>query len=227
MTTPSIISKRPRRALLAAALTILCTTASAAAGAASLIAKVTDASGKPLADAVVYVLPASGARAPAHAPASVAIEQQDREFSPYVTVIQAGTTVTFPNRDPLLHHVYSFSHVKTFEIKLYSGEAPRGILFDKPGIVTLGCNIHDWMIGYILVVETPWFAKSDSDGNARISEIGGGEFEIHAWHPTQRVAAAMKPLKLDVRNSTEVALVVDAAPRKKRYKPPLDTVRYK
>jgi len=195
--------------------------------AASLTARVVDAAGKPLPDAVIYALPLPGTRVPGRAPAPVAIEQQDREFSPYVTVIQTGTTVTFPNRDPLLHHVYSFSPVKTFEIKLYSGDAPRGILFDKPGTVTLGCNIHDWMIGYIQVVDTPYFARSDGEGMARISEIGAGEYELHAWHPTQRAALAPKPVRLDGRNPMEVEFTLNAAPRKKRFKPPLDTVRYK
>jgi plastocyanin len=82
----------------------------------------------------------------------------DREFTPYVSVIQTGTRVEFPNRDPIQHHVYSFSPAKTFEIKLYSGRSPESILFDKPGVITIGCNIHDWMIAYVLVVPTPYFA---------------------------------------------------------------------
>ena len=100
-----------------------------------------------------------------------AIAQVDREFVPYMTVLQTGTTVTFPNRDPIQHHVYSFSPAKSFEIKLYSGKSPSEILFDKPGVVTLGCNIHDWMIGYMLVVSTPYFAKTDAGGIARLRDV--------------------------------------------------------
>ncbi|MEP7155544.1 MAG: methylamine utilization protein [Betaproteobacteria bacterium] len=220
-------ARRAWRIFLAMPALLVLATLAAAPASAGLTAKIVDASGKPVPDAVVYAIPTAGTRVPTRTPAGVAIEQRDREFSPYVTVIQTGTTVTFPNRDPLLHHVYSFSHVKTFEIKLYSGDAPRGILFDKPGTVTLGCNIHDWMIGYILVVDTPWFAKSDSEGMARIGDIGAGEFELHAWHPTQRTEAAAKPVRLDGRSTTEVQFTLDAAPRKKRFKPPLDPVRYK
>ena len=200
--------------------------AAAPGWSASLTAKVSDASGNPMADAVIYALPKSGTGIPARIPRPMAIEQKEREFVPYVTPVQTGTTVNFPNRDPLLHHVYSFSPAKSFEIKLYSGDAPRGILFDRPGTVTLGCNIHDWMIGYIHVVETPYFAKTGNDGKARISDIVAGDFEIRVWHPTQRTETMQKPIKLDGRTSTEVEFTLDAIPRKKRFKPPLDAVRY-
>ena len=193
---------------------------------ASLTARVNDSSGKPVLDAVIFAVPAAGTRISTRSPQPVLIEQQDREFSPYVSVVQVGTTVSFPNRDPLLHHVYSFSPARSFEIKLYSGDAPRGILFDKAGTVTLGCNIHDWMIGYIHVVETPYFAKTGNDGKARISDIVAGDFEIRVWHPTQRTETMPKPIKLDGRTSTEVEFTLDAIPRKKRFKPPLDAVRY-
>jgi hypothetical protein len=116
---------------------------------------------------------------------------------PYVTVIQTGTTVTFPNRDPILHHVYSFSPAKPFEIKLYTGKSPVEVVFDKPGVVTLGCNIHDWMIGYIAVVPTPWFAKTDAAGTAIIRDLPPGAYDIQAWHPHQR--GTIGPARGDVR----------------------------
>ena len=197
------------------------------AWSATLAAKVVDMSGNPLADVVIYALPKSGTHLPTRVPRAVAIEQKDRDFVPYVTAVQVGTTVNFPNRDPLLHHVYSFSPAKSFEIKLYSGEAPRGILFDKAGTVTLGCNIHDWMIGYIEVVETPYFGKTGGDGRMHISEIVAGEFEIHVWHPRQRAAAEMKPVKFEPRTGAELEFTLDIAPRKKPFKPILDGVRYK
>ncbi|MEO8102669.1 MAG: methylamine utilization protein [Betaproteobacteria bacterium] len=199
----------------------------ASAQAASLTVKVSDAAGNPLADAVIYALPRAGTHIAARTPRPVAIEQKDREFVPWVSVVQVGTTVNFPNRDPLMHHVYSFSPAKSFEIKLYSGEAPRTILFDKPGTVTLGCNIHDWMIGYIQVVETPHFAKTGSDGRAPIGDLAAGEYALHLWHPTQRAAADAKPVKLDARSHVELDFSLDVAPRKKPFKPPLDGVRYK
>lgn len=194
--------------------------------AAGINAKVSDSAGIPVVDAVIYALPKAGTRIPMQTPRSTAIEQRDREFVPNVTVVQTGTTVSFPNHDPLLHHVYSFSPAKSFEIKLYSGEAPRGILFDKPGTVTLGCNIHDWMVGHILVVETPYFGKSGKDGRALIGDMAAGEFEVFVWHPAQRASADAKLIKLDARSKTELEFTLDTAPLKKPFKPPLDGVRY-
>ncbi|MGB8339736.1 MAG: methylamine utilization protein [Burkholderiales bacterium] len=193
--------------------------------AATLSARVTDASGKPLADAVVFAEPLAGVP-PSKAGQAVAIEQKDREFAPYVTVIQAGTSLTFPNRDPMRHHVYSFSPAKPFEIKLYSGDITREILFDKPGIVTLGCNIHDWMVGYVFVAETPYFAKTDKNGEAKLGDLPAGEYDLKVWHPTQRNSAAKKPQKLETNASIEAIFSVDAVPRKKKFKPPLDPLSY-
>jgi plastocyanin len=189
--------------------------AARAAHGASVETQVRDARGLPLADAVVYAMPSTGA-IDAKPGRAHTIEQVDREFVPYVSVIQTGTAVAFPNRDPILHHVYSFSPAKSFEIKLYSGKSPSEIVFDKPGVITLGCNIHDWMLGFILVVSTPHHAKTDASGNARLRDLPAGSYELHAWHPRQRASAA--PLNL--------TLAVDAAPPKAKFKPPLDRLKY-
>lgn len=191
--------------------------------AATLEARVTDPAGSPVADAVVYAVAASGG-SEARGKRTVAVEQVDREFVPYVTVVQAGTTVTFPNRDPILHHVYSFSPPKTFEIKLYTGKSPSAILFDKPGVVTLGCNIHDWMIGYILVVPTPHFAKTDAQGVARFRDVPAGPYDVRAWHPQQRTAAPNQSLALE--SNTPARFTIEVVPRKPKYKPPLDRLKY-
>jgi plastocyanin len=193
--------------------------------AATVSARVTDAAGKPLADAVVYAVPLSGAPSPKSV-RGVTVEQIDREFTPYVTAIQVGTSVTFPNRDAMRHHVYSFSPAKTFEIKLYAGEITRDVLFDKPGVATLGCNIHDWMVGYIFVADTPFFAKSDNTGVAHLANLPAGQFELKVWHPNQRSAAQQQALKLEGDTKHEATFVVEAAPRKKKFKPPLDPISY-
>ena len=192
--------------------------------AASVEAQVRDAQGKPVADAAVYAMPTGAA--PEARGKLVAIEQVDREFVPYVTVLQSGTTASFPNRDPIQHHVYSFSSPKSFEIKLYSGRSPSEILFDKPGVVTLGCNIHDWMVGYVLVVSTPHFAKTGADGNARLRDLPAGSYELHAWHPQQRGAIPSRTLGLDAASTSAVEFADDVVPRKAKYKPPLDRLRY-
>jgi plastocyanin len=202
-----------------------------AATANDVSIKVTGSNGKPVADAVVYLQPLAGTTIPptlATRPTKPAtIEQIDREFVPYVIPVRAGTTVNFPNRDPLMHHVYSFSTVKSFEIKLYSSELPRGIVFDKPGIVTLGCNIHDWMLGYIFVADTPWFAKTAANGAARIADAVAGEYEVHLWHPEQQAAIPPKPVRVEGRTNMELALSIDITPRKKKFKPPLNPAQYR
>jgi plastocyanin len=196
------------------------------ARSATLQAQVSDASGKPLADTVVWAIPGTP-HDPRAAKLPVAIEQFDREFVPYVTVVQTGTAITFPNRDSILHHVYSFSPAAPpgFEIKLYSGKSPEYV-FDKPGVVTLGCNIHDWMIGYIVVVPTPHFAKADASGAVRLRDLPAGAYDVHAWHPQQRAAATVQRVTLDPGSSETLAVRIDAPPRKRKFKPPLDRLKY-
>jgi plastocyanin len=197
---------------------------SAVARAASVEARVHDAARKPVADAVVYAMPAAGPSEARNARA--AIEQADREFVPYVSVVQTGTAVSFPNRDTILHHVYSFSPAKTFEIKLYTGKSPGEIVFDKPGVVNIGCNIHDWMVGYILVISTPYFAKTNAEGVAHLRDLPSGTYELRAWHPHQSTAADALSLVLEPFAAPTVAFAVDVLPRKARYKPPLDRLKY-
>lgn len=158
-------------------------TAQAADG---LTAQVSDARGRPLANAVVYAVPASG-RAPAAASGTTfAIDQIDREFVPMVSAVQAGTLIRFPNKDDVEHDVYSFSAAKRFEIKLYSGVPSKPVLFDKPGLVVLGCNIHDSMVAYVLVVDTPYFARTDKAGRVNFDKLPPGNYKVAAWHYTMR-----------------------------------------
>lgn len=158
----------------------------AAAHAASLPVQATNTRGQPLANAVVYALPANGKAPAVELGKKAIIDQIDREFVPLVSVIQTGTAISFPNKDDVEHAVYSFSPPKRFEIKLYSGVPAKPVVFDKPGMVTLGCNIHDSMVAYVLVVDTPYFAKTDKAGRATIDNLPAGSWRIVAWHPQQR-----------------------------------------
>jgi plastocyanin len=210
---------------LAAALLASSMAAAGAARAATLDVDVRDPSGQPVADTAIFAMPSSGGM-DARPGKMVEIQQIDREFVPYLTVIQTGTTATFPNRDPILHHVYSFSPAKSFEIKLYTGRSPSAVTFDKPGVVTLGCNIHDWMIGYVLIVSTPYFAKTDAGGVVHLRDLPAGSYEVQAWHPRLREALAPVNVSLDSAAVRSMSFTVDAAPRKAKYKPPLDRLKY-
>jgi plastocyanin len=181
--------------------------------------------GAPVEDAVVFLRPLADQKPPGRPPLPASIEQHDREFVPYLTVVQTGATVRFPNQDPIRHHVYSFSQPKKFEIKLYAGDGPQ-IVFDKPGVVTLGCNVHDWMLGYVFVVDTPWFAKTGSDGSARIEDVADGDYEVRLWHPRQRREVSQQPLRVSGTSSGPLHFVIDVTPRKPHYKPPLDPLHY-
>ena len=150
-------------------------------------ASVVDDKGKPIEDAVVSLAPVAGA-APAGPATTAVMDQVDKEFVPHVLAVPVGAAVRFPNRDDIKHHVYSFSAPKKFELPLYSGSPASPVIFDKPGVVVLGCNIHDWMVAYVYVVQTPYFAKSAADGRARIADVPAGVWEARVWHPRMRVA---------------------------------------
>jgi plastocyanin len=150
---------------------------------AEIAATVTDVQGRPLADAVVVAFPLDGNLRATAKPRDDAIFQADKEFVPKVTAVLVGTAVAFPNNDTVRHHVYSFSPAKKFELPLYQGVPAKPVVFDKPGIVVLGCNIHDWMIAYIYVSESPHFAKTGADGKATIPDLPQRVYLVRAWHP--------------------------------------------
>src|ERR1700719_842331 len=122
--------------------------------ASDLVVSVHTPQGKPVADAGVS-LPAPRGR-PIHFAWPYRMAQHDMQFDPFVLVVPVGARVAFPNLDRVRHHVYSFSPTHPFELKLYGHDETRFVTFDKPGVVALGCNIHDQMVGFILVVDTPY-----------------------------------------------------------------------
>jgi plastocyanin len=154
------------------------------AGAAQLSATVTDEEAHPLADAVVVAVPVQGGvPAPTAAAAREIVDQIHEEFVPRVKPVLVGTPVFFPNKDNIRHQVYSFSPAKRFELPLYAGTPAKPVVFDKPGVVVLGCNIHDWMIGYVYVSESPYFAKTGADGRALLANLPALAYRVRVWHP--------------------------------------------
>ncbi len=156
----------------------------AAAHAAPVTIEVRGADGRPLMGAVVSVESARGGAAAVRGP--YAIEQRDIAFDPHVLIVPVGATVSFPNRDRVRHHVYSFSKPKKFDLKLYGREERRTVTFDTPGLVALGCNIHDAMSGFVFVAATPFAAQADAAGRARFEGVPAGAATIRVWHPTIR-----------------------------------------
>ena len=121
------------------------------------------------------------------------IAQRNKEFEPYVTPMRVGTAVNFPNEDDILHNVYSFSKAKKFQLPLYKDSPPDPVIFDKRGPVILGCNIHDWMVAYVYVLETPFFSKTDSTGRATLAAIPEGDYEVQVWHPRRKKRGSSPP----------------------------------
>ncbi len=177
--------------------------------AATVNVMVRDPLGNPLEDVVVWAMPKG---APPVRTRSAAVEQRNKTFIPLVSVVQTGTLVNFPNRDEIRHHVYSFSPAKRFEIKLYAGTPVDPIAFDKPGEVVLGCNIHDHMIAYIYVVDSPWFAKTDKDGNARIDGVPSGEYEVNGWYYAQDKSPTAISMRLRADEAGSAAFSIGRRP---------------
>jgi plastocyanin len=167
---------------------------------ASISVQVLNQAGQPVANSAVYAEPASG-QTPAKSLKTVEIEQKNKAFSPLVTVIQNGTAISFPNNDTVRHHVYSFSPAKSFELKLYSGTPGSPILFDKVGTAVVGCNIHDRMIAYIHIVDTPYFAKTDASGQAKLDGLLPGKYRLKTWHFNQPSGEAIPEQSITVPSS--------------------------
>ena len=155
--------------------------ATSALAAATVDFRARAADGAALPDAVVAAYRLDPG--PVDPPRPAMMDQRDRRFTPQVIAVQRGAEVIFPNSDKVSHHVYSFSPANRFEIFLAKGASAKSIRFDRAGIVTLGCNLHDWMLGYIAVVDTPWFAVTDEQGAAQLEKLPAGRYRLEVWHP--------------------------------------------
>lgn len=193
----------PARLLLLQALLLLSAPwfSGNAAFAASLKVTLTDQDGNAIDDAVVSVTAVNGQRATTTA-MQITVDQINEMFVPHVRAVTTGSSVNFPNSDHIRHHVYSFSEAKSFELPLYIGIPAEPVVFDKAGLVTLGCNIHDHMLGYILVLDTPYFAEA-TGGSATIMDLPAGQWSVEIWHP--RLAAG-QALQLTVDAAADTAL---------------------
>lgn len=184
------------------------------AQAGDLAIRVVDASGTPLPDAVVTVHPAAGVPAgPIRFPWAPQMVQRDISFNPGTLIVPVGATVAFPNQDKVRHHVYSFSKPARFEIKLFGRDESRSYTFRTAGAVALGCNIHDRMSGSIKVVDTPFAAKTGSDGLSRLAAVTGGRARLTVWHPRLRARDNEVSFDLDVPAAGDLAKRIQVALR--------------
>jgi plastocyanin len=174
------------------------------AAAAHLQAIVKDDAGNIVENAVVTAMAINGA--PAGKRTREIVDQIDSEFVPHMKAIYVGSTVSFPNKDNIRHHVYSFSPAKNFDLPLYEGKAAGTVVFDKPGIVTLGCNIHDWMIAYLYVAETPYFGTTSKTGGVTLNNLPPGGYVVHVWHPRMAVPEESTAQRVSIDPDTDAAV---------------------
>lgn len=171
---------------------------------------VTDSAGKPVPEALVYLTSAAASRA-AKPLQNAAIAQKNKTFLPDVLVVTTGTPVAFPNEDTVRHHVYSFSSAKKFEIKLYVGTPTQPVVFDTPGIVVLGCNIHDHMVAWVVVVDTPYHGRTDTSGTVTLPALPADNYQLTVWHKGLPVdhAGHTQAIRLDTSPSTLDVMLSD------------------
>lgn len=176
----------------------------------------TDGTG--VAGAVVFVRTPVPPVAPGAPQRSAVMDQIDKQFVPHVLPIAVGTEVRFPNHDQIHHHVYSFSRVKSFDLPLSKGTEAEPVLFDAPGVVKVGCNIHDWMMGVILVVPSPLFVMTDDGGAFTLHDVPAGEVALAAWHEASETTLddATQHLTIDGGAAQEVTFTLAVKPEKAR-----------
>lgn len=186
----------------------------APAAAADLTVTVKTPAGEPVANAVVTVKPPGVAPgAPIKFPWAYAVAQHNIAFDPFVQIVPVGSDVSFPNKDNVRHHVYSFSAVKKFELKLYGHDETRTVHFDEPGVVALGCNIHDQMLAYLVVVDTPFAAKTGADGVAVIHGLPAGAAPMTVWQPFMKTVKNQQTRTVNIPAAgAREAVVADLRP---------------
>ena len=161
-----------------------------------------------VANVVVYLTPKN--QTPSNTSNEIAIiDQVNTQFLPHILAIQKDTQVRFPNSDSIKHHVYSFSTANTFELQLYKELHADPLLFSKLGYVELGCNIHDWMLGYIFVVDTPYFGKTDNKGNLTF-DLPEGEYQLDIWHPRIQDNFSSLSKQLTLPGESEIKIILES-----------------
>jgi plastocyanin len=202
--------------------------ASAPVAAGTLVAQIKDRNGNPVPNAVIYAIPV-GVPAPAVSPnATGIVEQQMFKFEPFVSVVQTGTRMRFPNKDRTEHHLKVLSGPSAFEFKVYTRKEPEPTVLDKSGLLTLQCLLHDWMSAHVYVVDSPWFGKTARTGSVVVEGVPPGEYDVYVTHPSVLIPGQITPptprrVKMDANNVQVIEAKLELVPKAeptKRYPPP-------
>lgn len=174
--------------------------------AADISVKVIDREGHGIGEVVVTATPADSRAVSSINTKAAVMDQRDLTFTPRVLVIATGTSVEFPNNDTVSHQVYSFSAAKRFQLPLYKGQVHPPVTFDRPGLVVLGCNIHDVMVGYIYVTDARYFGTTNSEGGLEVKNVRDGDYRIGIWSPyiADPVAALSRTIRVSGNQSAAI-----------------------
>jgi len=200
----AVVASRPAFRWIITLLAVIGACTPAYAGGVS--GRVMTPDGEAVSDVVITAVPTAASVVLAKPGTKAVMIQEGKQFIPFVLAVQAGTTVDFPNHDSFRHQVYSFSTAKTFELKLYGSGEIGSVMFDKPGAVPVGCNIHDNMLAYVYVTPGPYFNTTGSDGGAQIKGLPAGTYTVSAWHPNQRGASPTQEITVTADGSVDVKL---------------------
>lgn len=166
-----------------------------------------DSNNDPLPDMVVYFQPLDGMVLPV-SNKTVEIGQLDRAFTPYINVMQLGSSANFQNKDDITHHIYSPVGENKFSFKIRAGQSQHKDDFQQSGEVAMGCNIHDWMSGYLYIVDTPLFGKTDAQGRVSIAIEQQGKYQLVVWHPHLEVENHSVSQQIQWPESTQVTIKI-------------------
>jgi plastocyanin len=186
--------------------------------AATIATQIKDRNGNGVPNAVVYAVPVGVAIPPVLAGTSAWVEQNQMKYEPFVSVVQKGTQMRFPNRDRADHHVKVLSGPQFFEFQIYNRKEPTPVILDKPGQITLQCLLHNWMNAHIYVVDTPYFVKTTKTGSGVLQELPAGEYDVFVTHPNVLFPGQMSPamprrIKLDATSSQVLEVKFDLVPK--------------
>jgi plastocyanin len=177
-----------------------------------------DKNDRPADDVGQAVIWLEGPPAAAAAPVRAEIGTSDKEFSPHVLVVPAGSTVSFPNNDPFNHNVFSLSEENPFDLGLYGRGESREVRFTRAGIVRVFCNVHAQMSAIVVVRDNPWFGQPSGDGSFTLPQVPPGRYRLHAWH--ERAPAVSREVQVPAEGVAGLALELDA--RGYQFKPHLN-----
>jgi plastocyanin len=209
---PRTTSKHAFRWVASVYVPALLLCAATTAAAAPLAIRIEKRDGKPLAGAVL-TLETETQRLPAVAPVHAIVDQVDLSFVPDVVVIPVGSTVSFPNSDAVSHQVYSFSSTRRFQLPLYRGKPYPPVTFDQPGVVTLGCNIHDNMLAYVVVTDAAFFGRSDARGEWALPDVPNGKYKLRLWHPLLNEPSVEREIEVGSASSADALVKLTHALR--------------